>query len=91
MTRKSGKFLKHVEDNFLSQVFSKPTRKDAFLHLLFLNREGLMEDVMGGGCLARSGHKMVKFNIFGLMGKKVCRLDMLDFKRVNLKATQGAA
>ncbi|KAK4810895.1 hypothetical protein QYF61_013303 [Mycteria americana] len=46
-TSKSGKSLKFVEDdNFLSQVLSEPTRKGAFLDLLFVNREGLVGDVM---------------------------------------------
>ncbi|KAK4806962.1 hypothetical protein QYF61_027329 [Mycteria americana] len=46
VTSKSGKFLKYVEDNFLSQVLCEPTRKDALLGLLFVNREGLVGDVM---------------------------------------------
>ncbi|GAB0177355.1 anoctamin-2 [Grus japonensis] len=46
VTSKSGKFLKCVEDNTLSQVFSEPARKDALLDLLFVNREGLVGDVM---------------------------------------------
>ncbi|PKU28826.1 rna-directed dna polymerase from mobile element jockey-like [Limosa lapponica baueri] len=40
-TSRSGKILKFVEDNFLSQVLSEATRKDALLGLLFVNREGL--------------------------------------------------
>ncbi|PKU33292.1 rna-directed dna polymerase from mobile element hypothetical protein [Limosa lapponica baueri] len=43
---KAWKFLKFAGDNFLSQVLSEPTRKDALLDLLFLNREGLMGDDM---------------------------------------------
>ncbi|KAK4818300.1 LOW QUALITY PROTEIN: hypothetical protein QYF61_010762 [Mycteria americana] len=44
---RSWKFLKFVgDDNFLSQVLSEPARKDALLDLLFVNREGLMGDVM---------------------------------------------
>ncbi|KAK4810867.1 hypothetical protein QYF61_008839 [Mycteria americana] len=46
VTSKPGKFLRFVEENFLSQVLSEPTRKDALLDLLFVNREGLMADVM---------------------------------------------
>jgi len=33
MMSKSWKFLKFVGDNFVSQVFSEPTRKDALLDL----------------------------------------------------------
>ncbi|GAB0207632.1 hypothetical protein GRJ2_003228900 [Grus japonensis] len=46
VTSRSGKFLKFVEDNFLAQVLRDPTRKDALLDLLFVNREGLVGDVM---------------------------------------------
>lgn len=42
MTSKSGKVLKHIKDNFLSQVLREPTRKGAFLDLLFENREGAL-------------------------------------------------
>lgn len=45
MTSKSVKFLKFVEDNFLSQVLSEPIRKDALLDF-FVTREGIMRDVM---------------------------------------------
>lgn len=41
-TSKSGKVLKHIKDNFLSQVLREPTRKGAFLDLLFENREGAL-------------------------------------------------
>ena len=42
LTNKSGKFLKHVENNFVLQVVSVPTRKLALLDLLFQNRKGLV-------------------------------------------------
>lgn len=35
------------------------TRGDALLGLLLVNREGLMSDVMPGGCLGHSSHKMI--------------------------------
>lgn len=54
VTSQSGKFLK-----FVSQVFSDPTRKGGLLDLLFVNGEGLMGDVMVGGCLGRSDCEMV--------------------------------
>ncbi|KAK4810955.1 hypothetical protein QYF61_013363 [Mycteria americana] len=59
VTSRSWKSLKFVEDdNFLSQVLSEPTRKGAFLDLLFVNREGLVGDVMQAGqktSLAKQG------------------------------------
>jgi len=69
VTSKSGKFFKSMEDNFLSQVPSEPTRRDALLDL-FVNREGLMGDVMVGGCLGHSDHEILAFKIFGVMRKK---------------------
>lgn len=36
----------------MSQALGEPTMKDALLDLLLMNREGLMGDVMVGGCLA---------------------------------------
>ncbi|PKU30465.1 rna-directed dna polymerase from mobile element hypothetical protein [Limosa lapponica baueri] len=77
----SGKFLKSVgDDNFLSQVLSEPTRKDALLDF-FVNREGLVGDVMVGVCLSHSDHETVEFKIFSVMKKKVSRVAALDFKR----------
>lgn len=37
-TNRSGKFLKHIEENFLIQVLREPTRKGALLDLLFVNK-----------------------------------------------------
>jgi len=51
-----------VGDNFLSQVLSEPARKDALLDLLFVNREGLVGDVMVGGCLGHSDREIVECN-----------------------------
>lgn len=85
VTSKSGKFLKYVEDNFLSKVRSERTKKDALLDLLFVNREGLVGDVMVGGCCGHSDHKMVEFKIFDVMRKMISRVATLDFKRANFK------
>ncbi|GAB0210316.1 mitochondrial enolase superfamily member 1 [Grus japonensis] len=83
--RRSWKFLKFVGDNFLSQILSEPTRKDALLDLLFVNREGLMGDVMVGDCLGHSDHERVGFKIFSVMRKKDSRVATLDFRRANFK------
>ena len=42
------KFLKHIENNFLVQVLSELARKDTFLDLLFVNREGHFGEVVLG-------------------------------------------
>jgi len=55
------KFLEHVEDNFLTQLVSEPTRESTLLDLLFVNREVLVGDVMDGGHLGHSNHKIIEF------------------------------
>lgn len=40
-------------DTKLTQLERKPTRGDALLDLLFMNREGMMEDMVDGSCLHR--------------------------------------
>jgi len=85
MINKSGKFLKFVGSNFLLQVLSDLTRKDALLGLLFVNTEGLVGDVRVGGCLDHSDREMVEFKIFVVMRIKVSRVATLDFKRANFK------
>jgi len=83
VTSNSGKSLKYVKDNFLTQVLSEPARKDVLLELLFVNREGLVGDVMVGGCLGHSDHEMIEFKIFDVMRKMGSRVATLDFKRAN--------
>ncbi|GAB0202648.1 hypothetical protein GRJ2_002730400 [Grus japonensis] len=63
--KQSRRFLECVEDNFLTQLVSEPTREDASLDLLFTNREGLVGDVVVGGCLGLSNHEMIEFSIHG--------------------------
>jgi len=46
--KKSRRFLERVEDNFLMQLVSEPTRGGASLDLLFTNKEGLVGEVVGG-------------------------------------------
>ena len=40
----SWRFLDCVGDNFLTQLVSEPTREGALLDLLFVDREGLVDD-----------------------------------------------
>jgi len=61
--KQSRKFLECVEDNFLTQLVSEPTRGCASLDLLFTNREGLVGDVVVGGCLGLSDHEMIEFSV----------------------------
>jgi len=45
---RSRKFPQHIEDNFLVQVLRELTRKGALLDLLFVNRVGLVGEVVIG-------------------------------------------
>ena len=54
-----------AEENFLTQLVSKPTWGGASLGLLFTNREGLVGDVVVGGCLGHSDHEMIEFSVHG--------------------------
>jgi len=60
--KQSRRFLECVEDNFLMQLVSEPTRGVASLDLLFTNR-----DVVVGGCLGLSDHEMVEFSVHGVV------------------------
>lgn len=63
--RQSRKFLECVEDNFLLQLVSKPTRGRTMLDLLFANRDGLVGDVVVEGHLGHSDHEITGFLLFG--------------------------
>ncbi|GAB0210072.1 hypothetical protein GRJ2_003473000 [Grus japonensis] len=63
------RFLECVEDNFLTQLVSEPTREGVLLDLLFVNR-GLVGDVIFGGCLGHSNHEMIEFSIVVVNGVK---------------------
>lgn len=56
------KLLECMEDNFLTQLMSEPTRDGALLYNLLVHKEGLEGDVKAGGCLGHSDHKMIVFN-----------------------------
>lgn len=49
-----------MQQNFLTHLVTKPPRESTLLDLLFVNREGLVDDVMVGGCLGHSKHKTVR-------------------------------
>lgn len=52
----SRRLLNCVEDNFLTQLPSKPTREDVSVNSLFVNRKGPVDDVMIRGQLGHSSH-----------------------------------
>jgi len=63
--KQSRRFLECVEDNFLTQLVSEPTMEGALLDLFFVNREGLVSDVMVGGHPGHSDHEMTALLILG--------------------------
>ncbi|KAK4810736.1 hypothetical protein QYF61_007710 [Mycteria americana] len=77
------RFLERVADNFLTQLVSEPTREGAPLDLLFTNREGLVSDVVVGGCLGQSDHEMIEFLIRGEAARGVSKTATLDFRRAD--------
>ncbi|KAK4822905.1 hypothetical protein QYF61_023268 [Mycteria americana] len=81
--KQSRRFLECVADNFLTQLVSEPTREGAPLDLLFTNREGLVSDVMVGGCLGQSDHEMIEFLILGEAARGVSKTATLDFRRAD--------
>ncbi|KAK4815562.1 hypothetical protein QYF61_004079 [Mycteria americana] len=81
--KQSRRFLERVAENFLTQLVSEPTREGAPLDLLFTNREGLVSDVMVGGCLGQSDHEVIEFLIRGEAARGVGKTATLDFRRAD--------
>ncbi|RMC14859.1 hypothetical protein DUI87_07035 [Hirundo rustica rustica] len=81
--RQSRKFLECMEDKFLSQLVGEPTRGGTMLDLLFANRDGLMGDVVVGGCLGQSDHEIIEFSIFGEVRRSTSKTLALDFQRAD--------
>ena len=66
--KQSRRFLECVEENFLTQLVSEPTRGGASLDLLFTNIEELVGDVVVKGCLGLKDHEMTEFSEVKLRG-----------------------
>jgi len=77
--KQSRRFLECVEDNSLTQLVSEPAREGVPLNLLFLNTEGLVGDVMVGGHLGHSDHKITEFPVLGEVRTEVSGTATLDF------------
>ncbi|KAM9628635.1 uncharacterized protein ACIBXB_017819 [Morphnus guianensis] len=80
--KQSTRFLECVEDNVPTQLVSEPTRDGAPLDLLFVNREGLVGDLVVGRCLGHRDHEIREFSILG-EGVGVSRTATLDFCRTD--------
>jgi len=70
-----------VEDNFLTQLVSEPTRAGASLDLLFINRVGLVGDVAVRGCLGHSEHEMTEFSVRDEVKRGASKTTTMDFRR----------
>lgn len=80
--RQSRRFLEYMEESFLSQLVSDPTRGGALLDLLFINKKGLVGDVVGGR-LGYSDSEIIEFSIFGETRRGINKTSTLDFWRVD--------
>lgn len=72
-----------MEENLLTQLIMKPNREEALLDLLFLNTERLVGDVIVGGCLGHSDHKMTEFSVLREVRRVVRKTATLDFQRAD--------
>jgi len=79
--KQSRRFLECVEDNFLKQLVSVPTRGGASLDLLFTNREGLLGNVVVRGCLGLSDREMIEFFVRGKVNRGAGKTTTMDFPR----------
>lgn len=52
-----------MEDNFLTQLITEPTKVDALLNLLFMNTEGLVSNMVAGAFPGHSNHEITEFSI----------------------------
>ncbi|PKU44178.1 pre-mrna-processing factor 17 [Limosa lapponica baueri] len=75
----SRRFLQCIDDNFLTQVVEKPTRRGVLLDLVLTNKEGLVEDIKVVG----SDYEKIEFRVMGSMHKTTSRTETLDFRRTN--------
>ncbi|RMC12138.1 hypothetical protein DUI87_11273 [Hirundo rustica rustica] len=81
--RQSRKFLECMEDNFLSQLVGEPSSGGTMLDLLYVNRDGLVGDVVVGGQLGQSDHEIIEFSIFGEIRRSTSKTLALDFQRAD--------
>ena len=64
-------------------------RRDVLSDLVLSDKEGLIRDVMVGGCLVWSSHEMVEFKFLYGRNRTISRIAALDFWRVNFDFFKG--
>ena len=72
-----------MEDNFLTQLVSEPTRGGATLDLLFTNREGLVGYVVVGGCIGLGGHEIIAFLVRCEVKRRASTTTTMDFRKAD--------
>ena len=72
-----------MEGNFLTQLVSESTGGGATLDLLLTNREGLVGDVVAGGCLGLSDHEMIEFLVQGEVKRGASNTTTVDVWRAD--------
>ena len=56
-------FVSVLQDSFLKQLISEPTREENILDLLLTNRDDIVSDIVIGDALGNSDHKEVRYII----------------------------
>lgn len=81
--KQSWRLLKWVNDNLLTQVTEKPTRRDAMLDFVLTNGEKLVGNAMLQGSLGCRDHKMAKFEFLRAVRRAYNKLTAPDFRRTD--------
>jgi len=76
-------FLQCIDDNFLTQVVEKPTRRGVLLDLVLTKEEGLDGNVRVRESLGCSDRDMVEFRILQGRSRAESRIVTLDFRRAD--------
>ncbi|PKU35594.1 glycerol kinase [Limosa lapponica baueri] len=83
------RFLKRIDDNFLTQVMEKPVMRGTLLDLILTNKEGFPGDVKTKGNLGCSDHEMVEFRILRGWSRAKSKITSLDFRRADFGLFRG--
>ena len=79
----SHRMLQFVEDNFLFQLVTEPTRENNLLDLILTTQEHLLDNVRVGEQLQNCDHNMVRFTIRAPVLSKSTRKNQLNFNRAD--------
>ena len=79
----SEDFLKVLQDNFLKQVVTEPTRGENILDLVLTNNENMINEVEVGSQLGSSDHREIRFNLEWEVSRDDNLVLVPDFRRAN--------